>query len=74
MGLRNLTIDFLLILHQQERVIIDVAEKLDIRSIGNTMNRYNRLGRLCLLHPPVISILLKEFLSVKELRDVRHVR
>jgi len=69
----DLTIDFLLILHQQKRVIVDVTEKFNIRSTENMINPCDRLRRQRLLHPPVISVFLEEFLPVKELREVRHV-
>lgn len=67
------TIDFLLILHQQKRVIVDVAKKFDIRSTENMINPCDRLRRQRLLHPPVILVFLEELLPVKELREVRHV-
>ena len=69
-----LTVRFVVLFHEYEWVVPDVAEILDIRSrtrSGSTKQR----GDVCgLLDSPVVSVLLQQFVAVEESRiEATHV-
>lgn len=63
---RSLTIDLVLILHEQERVKVDVAVKLDIGPARTASDTIGQVADL-VLYPPVIFVFLKKFLAIEEL-------
>ena len=63
---RILTVRFVVLLHIYERVVLDVAEVLNLRSetrSGSTKQRGDGRG---LLDSPVVSVLLQQLVAVEE--------
>jgi len=69
-----LTVRFVVLFHEYEWVVLDVAEILDIRSrtrSGSTKQRGDGYG---LLDSPVVPVLLQQFVAVEEPRiEATHV-
>ena len=63
----SLTIYFPFILHEQERVIMNITEEFDIGSVANSAKHRNIAGEIYSLYTPVILVLLKKFLTIEEL-------
>ena len=63
------TIDFLVVLHEQERIVVQVAIKVNVRS-DDVSDIFTLEEHRCYsLYPPIPLVLKKERMSIEELTD-----
>ena len=67
-GYRILTVRFVVLFHEYERVVLDVAEVLDIRSRRQSGSIEQRGDGCDLLDSPVVSVLLQQLVVVEKSR------
>jgi len=67
-GYRILTVRFVVLFHEYERVVLDVAEVLDIRSRTQSGSTKAKRSRYDLLDSPVVSVLLQQLVAVEKSR------
>lgn len=67
------TVDFLLVLHDQKWIVVKITEELYVRPAEvSTPEKPQSVAKENVLHPPIVFIVLEQFVPVEELPGHAH--